>query len=236
MRTTHRIIAYLHTGTDELPGQSLPHGSRLHRAELLDGLGHCGAVSPASWSCRPICSRRPRPGNDYCFAFAGPGRHRHANGSKRLVTYSAELKSGAERDRQASAGGHFHNVSLPVLLTPHFSLPGDEVPNLLDRPVSDCLRRPSDGKLKVRHASAGEAEQDSHVGTVRREGVSIPRKQFRSKSSHSEYPSRVRLEAVGVAPGTDLPLTADDQGVSTRREARQRSRSDLSVVSRAPSM
>ena len=56
---------------------------------------------------------------------------------------------------------------------PHLAVPAQEVPDLLDRPMCNGDGRLTGRELKVRHATGGDTEQDTHIRAVGRGDVGL---------------------------------------------------------------
>ena len=106
------------------------------------------AAVPTRVCCVPI--RRSRRAVSYSrlpnsfdlkrFVSAGPRWHGHADGFERLSTIVSELKLCARRDGDRHSGEYVHNLFAIIKAAPHPTSSAYEVPNLLDRLVSNCFR------------------------------------------------------------------------------------------------
>src|SRR5271155_249378 len=117
--------------------------------------------------------RRPNAVDRIGFGGPGPWRHRHGDGDERLGPVAAvlEMRAGRDADRYARADlGNFLGI---VELAPNKPMPGNEIPDLLDRTMrhrlGDALRQ----QRKNRETAAREAAQDAHLRAVRRDRIGL---------------------------------------------------------------
>jgi len=59
----------------------------------------------------------------------------------------------------------------PGLPSPHLTLPAQDVPDLIDGPVSHGPGHPPGPQLEVRHPAPGEPQQNTHIRAVRRDRI-----------------------------------------------------------------
>ena len=88
-----------------------------------------------------------------------------------LVGHGALRFAGGKR----SVGLQGDDFFARILAPPHLATAGQDVPDLFDRSVSDRCGHQSGGQLELGHAAAGEAQQDSDVRAVRRDGCALVR-------------------------------------------------------------
>lgn len=93
---------------------------------------------------------------------AWPGRHRHADGSQRRAARVAELEPGADRDGQTHAGAKVDHYRVGTAFTPHLSPPGDNEPELFDRPMLRGDGHLARAEFEVRHAAHVSLCQEAH--------------------------------------------------------------------------
>ena len=130
--------------------------------ELIDRLAALtGVTSPSS----PGTRDRVR------LVRAGPGRHRHGHRGQRIAARAPELEMRAHWNGDAGTGPQGNRLLLPGLPPPHLTLPAQDVPDLIDGPVSHGPGRPPSPQLEVRHPTSGEPQQDPHIRAVRRDSI-----------------------------------------------------------------
>ena len=112
--------------------------------------------------------RSPAPRHDDRLALARPRRHRDADGRQRRRPMRAELEARPHRDREAVARHHVDHLALIIARRqPHLAAPGEEEPDLVDRPVHDGRENLATRQLEVGTAAALGGEEHPHVGAVR---------------------------------------------------------------------
>lgn len=68
-------------------------------------------------------------------------------------------------------GAQGNRLLPPGLPSPHLTPPAQDVPDLIDGPVSHGPGHPSSSQLEVRHPAASELQQDPHIRAVRRDSI-----------------------------------------------------------------
>src|SRR2546428_8736277 len=104
-----------------------------------------------------------------------PRRHGHSDRCERLIADRPELKSSSQRNGQAHARRNFDDLFSTFLLAPHLASAGQEVPDLLDRPVLDGPGDVPRRELEVGHAPSGKPEQHANIGPIRSDAGTLPR-------------------------------------------------------------
>ena len=160
-------------------------------------------ASPASWACGPrgraarawrhaaavqrSCrgrprgrrQRRPRPRP----ATAAWSTAIAASGSS-ASDRNWKLTRGRVRQTPGSSG---HDILALPLSPPHLAPPGEDEPDLLDRPVGDRRRGLAGREREVGQAATGEPQEDPHLGSVRRDRVALARQAHRRECLPCSY-------------------------------------------------
>src|SRR5215467_9978815 len=105
----------------------------------------------------------PLTGDDNCFTVARPWWHRHTDGSQRLVAQGSELEACTQWYCQTDARTDIHDLCLAIVLAPHLTATGEEVPNFFDGAMNNCLRCVPRSQFEVSHPAMSELQQDPYV-------------------------------------------------------------------------
>jgi hypothetical protein len=98
-----------------------------------------------------------------------------------------------KRNRQKNSSRDFGDLAFAILLSPHLALPGEEVPDLLDRPMRygvGCLRG-----SEVSHNTFRQAEQNANIGPIWRAADALDWQPHGLKRLHNCLPLQ-ELESV----------------------------------------
>ena len=121
----------------------------------------------------------------------GPPWHADADGFERLITVVSELKVYPRRDGDRHAGEYIHNLPFTFAATkaaPHPTSSAYEVPNLLDRLVSNRFRYMTRTQCEVRHAASRHLRQQPDFRSIRRYRVVLRTKHFGHEVLHLHLP------------------------------------------------
>src|SRR5918994_7545120 len=84
----------------------------------------------------------------------------------------------AKRDRQARACLDIHDFLMSFYLPPHLAPSRKKEPYFLNRFVRDRSRGVAGRKLEMSHSASPKTEQDTDVGTIRSDGISLDGQPF----------------------------------------------------------
>src|SRR5207237_6599367 len=117
----------------------------------------------------------PRTADDERFTHAWPRWDRGADRRHRFLASCAELKRGPQWNRDADSRRYGHHFFDVARLSPHLATAAQEVPDLLDRPVTDRDRSLTGRQLKVGEATALDMQENAKIGSVRSDGIPVRR-------------------------------------------------------------